>query len=103
MHLHVLAYVGEPLPNVEDIFMFSGDGVLIRAPLTGLSESSEHEWRDYFCLLDIDAYCVSQQCELLGSEVAVKWPGISARLTFGLAKRTAEWGSLGGITRPRCL
>lgn len=90
-------YVG--VPNVEDMFMCSDDHVLIQASCTGLSISFEHEWRCYFCPLDIDANCVSKQCELLASVLAAEWPGISAWPTFGFAKRTAEGGLLGRITR----
>lgn len=73
-----MCLVGVLLPNVEDILMFHGDRSLMRASLTGLSKSFEHEWRGYFCALNIDAFCASKQCELLASAVTVKWPGISA-------------------------
>lgn len=50
----------------------------IQVSLNGLLKSFEHEWSGYFCPLNIDAYCASEQCKLLASVVTVKWPGISA-------------------------
>lgn len=83
--LYPCTYVGVPLPNVEDTLVFSDD--------VFKSESFEHEWGGYVCPSEIDASCVP------ASEVAVKCPGISARPSFGFAKRTTEGASLGGIKK----